>query len=256
MGGCEIPRTDPSAAPLASNTRTLRWAEHLLDPVAVRGGLSPHFLEHPVPVPAGRRRCLGRAIASAAMHPAIHDKAGTRPRKEPPAQLVAIGAGPYPQQERRHQLTRRAQYRSVIGPNSFRTDSFLRHQRIGGRFLGISVTDRCRLRPSSRVRPRPNTMSGYAEFGPGQYLTDITPERALPGPSAGLSADQVEQGFMSRWQLSHRLTTTPWNASNLTHFLEIDVSGLNVFNSRPGTFLIPGEDPLDLTGRIVRGGPF
>jgi len=74
MGGCEIPRTDPSAAPLASNTRTLRWAEHLLDPVAVRGGLSPPFLEHPVPVPAGRRRCLGRAIASAAMHPAIHDK--------------------------------------------------------------------------------------------------------------------------------------------------------------------------------------
>ena len=135
-------------------------------------------------------------------------------------------------------------------------DSFLRHQRIGGRFLGISVTDRCRLRPSRRVRPRLNTMSGYAEFGPGQYLTDITPERALPGPSAGLSADQVEQGFMSRWQLSHRLTTTPWNASNLTHFVEIDVSDLNVLSPRPGTFLIPGEDSLDLSGRIIRGGPF
>lgn len=62
---------------------------------------------------------------------------------------------------------------------------------------------------------------------------------------------------MSRWQLSYKLTTTPWNASNFTHFLEIDVSGLDVLNPREGTFVIPGEDPLDLSGgRILRGGPF
>jgi hypothetical protein len=38
-------------------------------------------------------------------------------------------------------------------------------------------------------------------------------------------------------------------ASQLTHFLEIDVSGLEVLNPRPGTFLVPGENPLDLRAR-------
>jgi HYD1 signature containing ADP-ribosyltransferase len=78
----------------------------------------------------------------------------------------------------------------------------------------------------------------------------------LAGPKSAMSAEQQAQGFMSRWQLSQRLFTTPWKAPQLTHFLEIDVSGLDVLNPRPGTFLIPGEDPLDLTGRIVRGGGF
>jgi large repetitive protein len=95
-----------------------------------------------------------------------------------------------------------------------------------------------------------------AEFGPGQYLTDVAPERVLPGPKSSISPTQLAQGFMSRWQLSHLLTTTPWKAPQFSHYLEIDVSGLEVQSPRPGTFRIPGETPLDLTGRIVRGGRF
>ena len=101
-----------------------------------------------------------------------------------------------------------------------------------------------------------NASGADVPFGPGQFLTDIAPERVLAGPKSAISAEQQAQGFMSRWQLSQQLFTTPWKAPQLTHFLEIDVSGLDILNPRPGTFLIPGESPLDLTGRIVRGGGF
>jgi hypothetical protein len=97
---------------------------------------------------------------------------------------------------------------------------------------------------------------GDAHFGSGQYLTDIAPERVLPGSKASIGPEKLAQGFMSRWMLSARLFSTPWKAPQLTHFLEIDVSGLNVLNPRPGTYLVPGETPLDLTGRITRGGQF
>jgi filamentous hemagglutinin len=36
--------------------------------------------------------------------------------------------------------------------------------------------------------------------------------------------------------------------------VEIDVSGLNVIEGRPGVIVIPNEGSLDLTGRIVSSG--
>jgi hypothetical protein len=97
---------------------------------------------------------------------------------------------------------------------------------------------------------------GDAHHGAGQYFTDIRPERVLPGPKAGLTPEQLAGGFMSRWQLSSALFKTPWKAPQLTHFLEIDVTDLPIQNPEGSIFLNPGADPLDLAGRIVRGGSF
>lgn len=88
-----------------------------------------------------------------------------------------------------------------------------------------------------------NASGADIPHGPGVFLSDIAPERVLAGPKSAISAEQLAQGFMSRWQLSQRLFTTPWMAPQLTHFVEVDVSGLDAVNLRPGTFLIPGESP-------------
>lgn len=75
-----------------------------------------------------------------------------------------------------------------------------------------------------------------ARYGSGQYLTDIVP------------------GTMLRGRLARRLHGQPWAGNRLDRFLEIDVSELNVQNPAPNIFLIPGELPLDLTGRILSHG--
>jgi HYD1 signature containing ADP-ribosyltransferase len=128
---------------------------------------------------------------------------------------------------------------------------------------GVVVTCGLLLATSGRyvrhIRPVAFSSTVDTRFTPSYvltYVTDIAPERVLPGSKATIGPERLAQGFMSRWQLSARLFTTPWKASGLTHFLEIDVSGLNVLNPRPGTYLIPGETALDLTGRITRGGQF
>ncbi|WP_203218224.1 HYD1 signature containing ADP-ribosyltransferase family protein [Nocardia brasiliensis] len=43
-------------------------------------------------------------------------------------------------------------------------------------------------------------------------------------------------------------------AQQFSHFLEIDVTGLTVVQGRPGVFVVPNTEPLDLSGRIVRSG--
>jgi RHS repeat-associated protein len=76
-----------------------------------------------------------------------------------------------------------------------------------------------------------------ARYGNGQYLSDIVPGTKTPA------------------QLSREFLGMPFQASRFTHYVEIDVTGLNVVQGRPGVFLIPNEDPLDLTGRIINSGP-
>ncbi|WP_344825912.1 LamG-like jellyroll fold domain-containing protein [Actinocorallia longicatena] len=75
-----------------------------------------------------------------------------------------------------------------------------------------------------------------ARYGDGQYLTDIKP------------------GTKSLGQLSAAFLRVPWAGQKFTHFVEIDVRGLNVIQGRPGVFVILNNGPLDLVGRILGSG--
>ncbi|MEV6655401.1 HYD1 signature containing ADP-ribosyltransferase family protein [Streptomyces sp. NPDC051219] len=75
-----------------------------------------------------------------------------------------------------------------------------------------------------------------ARYGDGQYLTDIRP------------------GTKTLGQLSAAFLRVPWAGRKFTHYIEIDVRGLDVVEGRPGVFVIPNSGPLDLTGRIVGSG--
>jgi RHS repeat-associated protein len=75
-----------------------------------------------------------------------------------------------------------------------------------------------------------------ARYGAGQYLTDIAP------------------GQFTMGQTSRRLFGVPWNKTKLTHFIEIDVNGLNTIKNAPFNYMVPGTGNLPLGGRIVNGG--
>jgi RHS repeat-associated protein len=88
-----------------------------------------------------------------------------------------------------------------------------------------------KLRPSLRS-VNPND----ARYGNGQYLSDISP------------------GTRTSAQLSRAFLGNPFQGARFTHYVGIDVSGLNVVEGRAGVFVIPNEGPLSLAGRIVRSG--
>ncbi|MDH6125836.1 HYD1 signature containing ADP-ribosyltransferase family protein [Kitasatospora sp. GP82] len=75
-----------------------------------------------------------------------------------------------------------------------------------------------------------------ARYGDGQYLTDIEP------------------GTKTQGQLSAAFLRVPWAGQKFTHYIEVDVSGLQVNEGRPGVFVIPNSGSLDLTGRILGHG--
>lgn len=75
-----------------------------------------------------------------------------------------------------------------------------------------------------------------ARHGDGQYLTDIAP------------------GSKTSGQLSRQFFGIPFLTKRVSHYIEIDVSGLNVVKGRDGVHLVPNDNPLDLSGRIVRTG--
>ncbi|MFJ7146636.1 putative T7SS-secreted protein [Streptomyces sp. NPDC100445] len=77
-----------------------------------------------------------------------------------------------------------------------------------------------------------------ARFGDGQYLSDIQPGTKTPG------------------QLSYAFVRVPWAGHKFSHFIEVDVRGLQVMRSveRPDVFVVHNQGPLDLTGRIVSHG--
>jgi RHS repeat-associated protein len=72
-------------------------------------------------------------------------------------------------------------------------------------------------------------------YGNGQYLTDIVP------------------GSRSNASLARQLIGIP-NKYKFTHFVAIDVAGLEVLEGRTGVFVIRNEGPLDLMGRLVGYG--
>ncbi len=80
-----------------------------------------------------------------------------------------------------------------------------------------------------------STGAKNARHGAGQYFTDLT------------------SGYTSG-QISRRLFGVPWNSKKLTHFIDVDMSGLNVIKNAPHNFLVPGTNSLPLGGRILNHG--
>jgi hypothetical protein len=64
----------------------------------------------------------------------------------------------------------------------------------------------------------------------------------------------MSQEFTKR-QASRRLFGVPWNSKKMSHFIELDVSGLNVTKNGPYNFLVPGNSSLSIQGIIINHGP-
>jgi hypothetical protein len=94
------------------------------------------------------------------------------------------------------------------------------------------ILDSQQLNPSLKAA-NPND----ARYGDGQYLSDIEP------------------GTMTNNQLSRAFLGAPFWGSRFTNYIEIEITGLNVVEGRPGVSVIPNQLPLDLSGRIVGWGP-
>jgi hypothetical protein len=77
---------------------------------------------------------------------------------------------------------------------------------------------------------------GDVRYGNGQYLTDIVP------------------GTMSSARLSRALFGHPFLGQRCTHYVQIEIAGLQVQQGRQSVYVISGDQPLDLTGRIIRSG--
>ena len=75
-----------------------------------------------------------------------------------------------------------------------------------------------------------------ARYGDGQYFSDITPGAKSPG------------------QLAYVFLNDPRGWRRFTHFLEIDVAGLDPVGGRQGVFVIRNDEDLSLAGRIVGQG--
>lgn len=88
-----------------------------------------------------------------------------------------------------------------------------------------------KLKPS-RTAANPRDV----RYGDGQYLSDIEP------------------GTKTSGQLAYSLLHDARGWRRFTHFVEIDVSDLQVIAGRPGVFVIPNTEDLDLQNRIVRHG--
>ncbi|HEV7805726.1 MAG TPA: HYD1 signature containing ADP-ribosyltransferase family protein [Solirubrobacteraceae bacterium] len=93
------------------------------------------------------------------------------------------------------------------------------------------------IRESGEIRPslsanNPNDV----RYGEGQYLSDIQP------------------GTKTNAQLSRNFINNPFQGQRFSHYVEIDTRGLNPIEGRPGVFVIPGDQPLDVSDRLVGYG--
>ena len=85
------------------------------------------------------------------------------------------------------------------------------------------ITESNQLNPSLKANNPKD-----ARYGNGQYLSDINPESTTPT------------------KLAKKFINVP-NKYKYTHYIEIDVSDLNVIQGRDGVYVIPNEEALDLT---------
>jgi len=72
-----------------------------------------------------------------------------------------------------------------------------------------------------------------ARYGDGQYLSDSVP------------------GTKTLAELSRAFLGFPFQGRRFTHYVEIDVTGLDIVSGREGVFVVLNTEALDLTGRIV-----
>lgn len=72
-------------------------------------------------------------------------------------------------------------------------------------------------------------------YGNGQYLSDIVPGTKTPS------------------QLGRQFINVP-NKHKYTHYVAIDVSGLDAIKGRDGVFVVRGDTDLDISDRIVSSG--
>lgn len=109
----------------------------------------------------------------------------------------------------------------------------------GGKTL-IHYTDEAGMKgivDSGQLNPSLKSVNpADARYGNGQYLSDIAP------------------GTKTCAQLSRCFLGQPFQGQRFTNYVEINVDGLNVVQGRANVFVVPGETPLDLTGRIVGFG--
>lgn len=82
----------------------------------------------------------------------------------------------------------------------------------------------------------PSTGDIHARFGDGQYLTDLNSLDYTAG------------------QLPRRLYRVSWNTTRLTHYIKIDVTGLNVIRNAHYNYLIPNNQAIDISNRIIENG--
>ncbi|MCJ8208811.1 DUF6443 domain-containing protein [Mucilaginibacter sp. RS28] len=75
-----------------------------------------------------------------------------------------------------------------------------------------------------------------ARYGDGQYLSDIEPGSKTPA------------------QLSKAFLNVPYQGKKFTHYVSIDVTGLEVKMGRDNVYVVPNTQPLPLKGRIVNSG--
>lgn len=75
-----------------------------------------------------------------------------------------------------------------------------------------------------------------ARHGNGQYFTDIAPSSIGAKSASSLAISQVQAGQISLGQLSTRLFGMPFNTRKLTHYIEIDVRGLDITNPKTNIF--------------------
>lgn len=121
---------------------------------------------------------------------------------------------------------------------------YLYHYTDDAGLAGILVTQQ--IWASRRNPADPNS---DAQWGNGQYFTDISPQDTRRG---------------SAYQLSRALFTTPWKPNKVKNFVKINVAGLpvsrvaDVFSRTYGNksiYLHRSENSLNVTGRIEESGP-
>jgi len=87
------------------------------------------------------------------------------------------------------------------------------------------------IRPSLRANNPKD-----ARHGDGQYLSDIPPGTKRPG------------------QLSYIFFGMPYAGKRFSHYVSVNVVGLQVITGRPFVFLVPNTRPLDISNRLVASG--
>ena len=90
----------------------------------------------------------------------------------------------------------------------------------------------------------------HARYGEGQYFTDIT--SAMIGGRT--LKDASGTGKMSLGQLASNIYGDSRKLNGITHFVEIDVTGLNVTEPRKNTFRVANTGELNVSDRIVSSG--